>query len=113
MSNVLDVVIVGGGAAGLSAALVLGRSLRNVPVCDLGEPRNTPSHTMHSFLSQDGTPPSTLLQIAREQLKPYDGVKLHNIEVKQINRKDKSHFEIVFADSTKAISRKILSYRSC
>lgn len=101
-------MIVGGGSAGLSAALILGRSLRNVLVCDNGEPRNLPSHSMHSFLSRDGTDPSDLLRIARDQLKPYDTVKIRNIEVKQINRNDKGFFDIEFADSTRVTSRKIL-----
>jgi thioredoxin reductase len=107
-NDVFDVVIIGGGSAGLSAALVLGRSLRNVLVCDNGEPRNLPSHSMHSFLSRDGTDPSDLLQIARDQLKPYDTVKIRNIKVKQANRNNKGFFDIEFADSTMVTSRKIL-----
>jgi thioredoxin reductase len=107
-NNEFDVVIIGGGSAGLSAALVLGRSLRNVLVCDNGEPRNLPSHSMHSFLSRDGTNPIDFLRIARDQLKLYDTVKIRNIEVKQVNRNDKSLFDIELADSTRVTSRKIL-----
>lgn len=107
-NNALDVVIIGGGSAGLSAALVLGRSLRKVLVCDNGEPRNLPSHSMHSFLSRDGTDPSDFLQIARDQLKPYDNVKVSNIEVKQVSRNDKGFFDMGFTNSTRARSRKIL-----
>jgi thioredoxin reductase len=71
-----DVVIVGGGVAGLSAALVLGRSRRRTLVIDAGEPRNAPSPAVHSFFSQDGTLPDALLLIGRGQLAPYDCVRL-------------------------------------
>ncbi len=107
-NNKFDVVIVGGGSAGLSAALVLGRSLRNVLVCNNGKPRNSPSHSMHSFLSRDGTDPSDFLQIAHDQLKSYDTVKIRNIEVRRINRNNRGFFDIEFTDSTRITSRKVL-----
>ena len=52
-----DVIIVGAGPAGLSAALWLGRGRRQVLVCDAGHPRNAVSHAMHGFLTRDGTAP--------------------------------------------------------
>jgi thioredoxin reductase len=76
-----DVVIVGGGAAGLSAALVLGRCRRKVLVCDKGEPRNAPARHMHGFISRDGTPPAEFLRIAREELQRYPTVELRTCEV--------------------------------
>ncbi len=66
-----DVVIVGGGPAGLSAALVLGRSCRKVLVCDEGKPRNRTSPAVHGFFSRDGISPADLLKAGREQLRPY------------------------------------------
>ena len=66
-----DVVIVGGGAAGLSAALVLGRARRRVAVIDAGTPRNAPAAHMHGFLSRDGMPPADLLAAARAELRSY------------------------------------------
>src|SRR3712207_2560984 len=69
-----DVAIIGGGVAGLSAALVLGRSRRPTLVIDAGEPRNVPSPGVHSFFSRDGMLPSDLLRVGREQLQPYDSV---------------------------------------
>ncbi len=54
-----DVVVIGGGAAGLSAALVLSRARRTVLVVDSGAPRNAPAAHMHGFLSRDGLPPAT------------------------------------------------------
>jgi thioredoxin reductase len=66
-----DVVIVGGGPAGLSGALALGRARRRVLVCDAGPRRNAAATHIHGFLTQDGTPPEELRRIARKQLEPY------------------------------------------
>ncbi len=66
-----DAVIVGGGPAGLSAALVFGRACRSVLVCDSGRGRNAPAAGVHGFFSQEGTPPAELRRIGREQVKPY------------------------------------------
>jgi thioredoxin reductase len=66
-----DVVIVGGGAAGLSAALVLGRARRRVAVIDAGAPRNAPAAHMQGFLSRDGMPPTELLAAGRAEVTGY------------------------------------------
>lgn len=71
--NFFDVAIIGGGAAGLSAALVLTRADRNVVVIDDGTPRNAPAAQMHGFLSRDGMPPSELLAAGREEVTGYGG----------------------------------------
>ncbi|HEX4490268.1 MAG TPA: NAD(P)/FAD-dependent oxidoreductase [Acidimicrobiia bacterium] len=70
-----DVVIVGGGAAGLSAALVLGRARRTVAVIDAGAPRNAPAAHMQGFLSRDGMPPAELLAAGRAEITGY-GVEI-------------------------------------
>ena len=70
-----DVVIVGGGAAGLSAALVLGRARRHVAVVDAGSPRNAPAEHMQGFLSRDGMPPADFLALGRAEIGAY-GVEL-------------------------------------
>ncbi len=75
-----DVIIVGGGPAGLSAALVLGRCRRKVLVCDAGSPRNAASHGLHGFLSRDGILPLELLRLGREELERY-GVEFRVAEV--------------------------------
>ena len=67
-----DVVVIGGGAAGLSAALVLGRARRQVAVVDAGEPRNAPAAHRQGFLGSDGLPPSDLLATGREEVRGYD-----------------------------------------
>ena len=70
-----DVAIIGGGPAGLSAALVLGRARRRVLVIDAGAPRNAPAAHMQGFLSRDGTPPGELLDAARAEVRRY-GVEI-------------------------------------
>jgi len=79
--EVYDCVIVGGGPAGLSAALILGRCRRRVLVCDTGRPRNRHAAALHGFLTRDGTPPLELLAIARDQLQPYPSVSFRAVEV--------------------------------
>jgi thioredoxin reductase len=68
-----DVAVIGGGAAGLSAALVLSRARRKVLVVDAGAPRNAPATHMHGYLSRDGIPPSELLATGRHEVKSYGG----------------------------------------
>ncbi len=79
-----DVVVVGGGAAGLSAALVLGRARRRVAVVDAGEPRNAPAAHMQGFLSRDGMPPTELLAAGRAEVHSY-GVELIDDRVTAID----------------------------
>jgi len=69
--NEYDVLIAGGGAAGLSAALVLARARRSVVVIDAGRPRNAPAAHMHGFLGSDGLPPVALLAAGRQEIIGY------------------------------------------
>ena len=69
--RVFDVVISGGGPAGLSAALVLGRCRRQVLLCDVEQPRNARSVALHGYLTRDGTPPLELLRLGRAELQAY------------------------------------------
>ncbi|WP_206758370.1 NAD(P)/FAD-dependent oxidoreductase [Nostoc linckia] len=105
--EIYECVIVGGGSAGLSAALLLGRSRRRVLVCDKGNPRNAPAHESHSFFTRDGISPHELLSIGRDQLKPYKSVEFQAIGVKEINPSG-NQFEVVFEDGTIKKTRKIL-----
>jgi thioredoxin reductase len=72
---VYDVVIVGGGPAGLSAALVLGRCLRQVLVCDAGQPRNARARTLNGYLTRDGLPPLDFIALGRRELERYGVVQ--------------------------------------
>src|SRR4051812_39565228 len=78
-----DVLIVGGGAAGLSAGLVLGRARRRVVVVDAGSPRNAPAAHMQGFLSRDGMPPADLLAAGRAEVRSY-GVELVDDRVVEV-----------------------------
>jgi thioredoxin reductase len=68
-----DVIVVGGGAAGLSGALALGRARRSVLVIDQGDPRNAPAEGVHNYLSRDGVAPHELYAIGREEITGYGG----------------------------------------
>jgi thioredoxin reductase len=104
--SVYDVVVVGAGSAGLSAALALGRSRRKVLVLNGGNPRNTPARASHNFFTRDGTPPIELMTLGLEQLKPY------NIDVRSCNaesiEKIKDAFEITLDNGERTSSRKII-----
>lgn len=105
--NMLDVVIIGGSSAGLSAAVVLGRSLRDVVVIDDQKPCNRFSHASHGFLTRDGTPPSELIQIAYDQLERYPTIARKTATTLQIE-KNATGFEITSSDASKLQARIVL-----
>lgn len=80
-SDMFDCIIVGGGPAGLQAALILGRCLRSVVVCDSGQQRNLYSKALHGFITRDNIPPSEFLACAQNELLKYETVKLIKQEV--------------------------------
>lgn len=102
-----DAVVVGAGSAGLSAALMLGRSRRRVLVLDGGAPRNAPASGVHYFLTRDGTPPEELLRIGREQLEPYPGVEVREARARGAGRSG-DDFEVRLEDGEVVVSRRIL-----
>jgi thioredoxin reductase len=102
-TDTYDVAIVGGGAAGLSAALVLGRARRRVAVIDAGEPRNSPAAHMHGFLSRDGLPPNDLLRLGREEAAGY-GVEFVPAHVASVD----PGFTITLADGSTLAARRLL-----
>lgn len=105
--NFFDVIIVGGGPAGLSAALLLGRACRRVLVCDSSEPRNWASKKLHGFLALDGLSPRELVRRGREQLAALGTVTFWDDEVVDGHRWQ-NEFEIVTRDGRNASSRKLL-----
>jgi thioredoxin reductase len=88
-AEVLDAIVIGGGPAGLSAALVLGRCLRRVLVCDAGHPRNEPARIFNGFLSRDGSTPAEFLQICRDQLRRYETIEFRKVKVVDVERGDR------------------------
>jgi thioredoxin reductase len=103
-----DVVIVGAGPAGLSAALILGRSCRSVIVFDNGHPRNAASQAMHGFLTRDGTAPQEFLRLAREELRRYDTVSVRDAEVVTAECHEDRRFAVTLQDGERIVSRKLL-----
>jgi thioredoxin reductase len=102
-----DAIIVGGGPAGLSAALLLGRSRRSTLICDGGEPRNAASPAAHSFLTQDGTPPLELRRVGREQLATYASVEFADTEILDVVAAD-GRFEAILGDGRRVAARKVI-----
>jgi len=109
-----DAVIVGGGAAGLSAALVLGRARRRVAVIDTGQPRNAPAAHMQGFLGSDGLPPAELLARGRAEVAGYGVVQVAGT-VASIARGDHSasthsgrRFKVALTDGTVLETRAVL-----
>lgn len=102
-----DVLIIGGSYAGLSAALVLGRSLRKVLVLDGGQPANRQTPHGHGFLTRDGETPSELARIAREQVRAYASVQLQTATVVSVGRQA-DQFEITTNQGITARGRKVL-----
>lgn len=103
-----DVVIVGAGPAGLSAALILGRCRRSVLVCDTGKPRNAASHALHGYLTRDGMNPREFLETGRRELAPYDSVELRPIGVVSAKCVANKRFEVTLQDGACVVSRKLL-----
>jgi thioredoxin reductase len=106
-NTIFDVVIIGGGPAGLSAALMLGRCCRQVLVCDDGQYRNAYSQSMHGFLTRDGIDPAELRQIAREQLRRYETVQIKNMRVVDVLCQDNG-FMIAIENGQRFLARKLL-----
>lgn len=79
-----DVVIVGGGPAGLSAALALGRGRKRVLLCDAGARRNAAAVHVHNFVTRDGVTPYDLRRAAREQLAAYPNVEVRDARVEEL-----------------------------
>lgn len=107
MNPPLDAVIVGGSAAGLSAALYLGRFRRHVVVFDTQQPANRFSHASHGFLTRDGVSPAELVAIGREQLAQYETVEIQQRAVVAIEP-ESPHFRVTLADGETLMARKIL-----
>jgi thioredoxin reductase len=103
----VDVVIAGGGPAGLNAALMLGRARRNVLLADAGEPRNAPAAAVHGFLSRDGHSPAILRDVGREELSTYPSVRISDTTVTSASAGDKG-FEVTLAGGETEQAQRLL-----
>ncbi|HET8934199.1 MAG TPA: NAD(P)/FAD-dependent oxidoreductase [Polyangiales bacterium] len=101
-----DIAIVGGGPAGLSAALALGRARKRVLLCDAGPRRNAAAQHMHNFVTRDGIPPEAFRSTAREQLAPYTSVETRAAHVESITG-ERGAFRLQLSDG-QAEARRVL-----
>jgi thioredoxin reductase len=101
-----DVVVIGGGPAGLGGALALARARRSVLVIDAGMPRNAPAGHVHHFVGHDGTPPATLAGIGRAELSRY-GCEVVTARTSALRRED-DHFVVELADGRTTRARRLL-----
>jgi thioredoxin reductase len=102
-----DCIIVGGGPAGLSGALMLGRCRRRVLVCEGGEPRNARAAGLHNYLTRDGIKPLEFLRIAREEVQQLPTVEFRSIEIRDA-RRTSDGFRVISVDGVELPSRKLL-----
>ena len=101
-----DVIVIGGGAAGLSGAQALVRSRRSVLVIDDGSPRNAPADGVHNFLTRDGVPPREIYAIGRREVEGYGGEFVDGTVATA--RRDEQGFTVELADGTAYRSRRLL-----
>ena len=106
MDERYDVVVVGGGAAGLSGALTLSRARRSVLVVDAGEPRNAPAGHVHNYLAREGTPPDELLAIGRAEVTGYGGEIVEGTVADAERLED--GFRVRLADGRTVAARRLL-----
>lgn len=103
-----DVAVIGGSAAGLAAALQLGRQRRSVIVVDDGQPRNAPAAHMHGFLGRDGEPPSQLLTTGRDEVRSYGGEVLAG-HVDQVVATGDGGFRVELHGGNSIVARRVLA----
>ena len=106
-TDAFEVVVVGGGPAGLSAALVLGRARRQTVIVDAGQPRHSHAAAMHNVFTRDGASSADLLAAATRDLAGFPSVTLRPGAAVDVLRRD-GHFETVLADDTRLRSRTLL-----
>jgi thioredoxin reductase len=102
-----DCIIVGGGPAGLSAALMLGRCRRRVLLCDHGGQRNILAREIHGYPTRDGTRPAEFLRMARAELGRYGTIECRSLEIVEAS-KEAGGFVLCAADGPRLTSRKLL-----
>lgn len=103
----VDVAVVGGGPAGLSAALMLARCRRRVVVVDAGEQRNRQAHALHGYLTRDGSAPADLLRLARAELGRYPTTELRTGTATEVSG-GKGGFEVRISGGPAVRARRVL-----
>jgi thioredoxin reductase (NADPH) len=107
MDERYDVVVIGGGAAGLSAAVALSRSRRRVLVVDAGEPRNAKAPAVHNYLGREGTTPADLLTTGRAEVAMYGGTVVSG-RASAVERRGDGTFGVALEDGRRTEARRLL-----
>ena len=107
-----DVVVVGGGAAGLAGGLTTARALRSTLVVDAGQPRNAPADGVHNYLGREGTPPRELVAFGRAEVEAYGGQVLQGTATSAERLADggpgAARFRVGLADGRSVLARRLL-----
>ncbi|WP_318247637.1 NAD(P)/FAD-dependent oxidoreductase [Bacillus infantis] len=104
---ILDCAVIGGGPAGLNAALVLGRSRRKTILFDDNKPRNAVTSESHGFITRDGIHPQEFKRIAQGELSKYPNVRLERQRVHRIN-KENNLFQVETENAEVYSAKKII-----
>jgi thioredoxin reductase len=124
-NNNFDVIIIGGSYAGLSAAMALGRALRNVLIIDNGKPCNIQTPQSHNFLTQDGQTPAAIATLAKKQVEAYKTIKFFDglaikgkkiekgFEIETDNGNIFNSKKLIFATGVKDIMPEIKGFAKC
>lgn len=108
MHSRYDVVVVGGGAAGLAGAVALARSRRSVLVIDAGAPRNAQADGVHNFLTREGTPPADLYALGRAEVVGYGGEVISGEVTQAYRDDDDKSFRVLLVDGQEVRARRLL-----
>ncbi|MCM3713350.1 NAD(P)/FAD-dependent oxidoreductase [Halalkalibacter oceani] len=104
----IDCAIIGGGPAGLNAALVLGRAKRRVLVFDNGQPRNRVTRHSHGFLTRDGVSPNELRELAWKDIRHYPSVRFEQVKIAKVKKEAEDRFLLMTEQGERFISRTLL-----
>lgn len=104
----LECAIIGGGPAGLNAALVLGRAKRNVILFDNNQPRNAVTQESHGFITRDGVTPREFRNFAHQDIRKYPSVKIKELKIVKVTKESNSMFQLVTHEGEIYLSKKVI-----